>query len=122
MLKSFGRNLLGDLFGDLSDNTLQECFFAFAVPSEEADFSGLNDMRDIIAPLQKQIAVNIDQKGIEPETGRLSFRDGMSSRSPPELVSCTRRTVLIAAMAAHGAGQWSDGEAQNSLSESDVLV
>jgi hypothetical protein len=36
----------------------------------------------------------------------------MSSRSPPELGSCTRRTVLIAAMAAHGAGQLSDGEAQ----------
>ncbi|EAQ36363.1 cell division topological specificity factor MinE [Nitrobacter sp. Nb-311A] len=31
--------------------------------SEEADFSGLNDVRDVIAPLQKQIAANIDQKG-----------------------------------------------------------
>ena len=48
---------MADLFSDLSDNTLQECFLAFPVPSEEANFSGLNDMRDIIAPLQKQIAV-----------------------------------------------------------------
>ena len=32
--------MLADFFGDLSDNTLQECFLAFPVPSEEANFSG----------------------------------------------------------------------------------
>lgn len=54
--------MLADFFGDLSDNTLQECFLAFPVPPEEADFSGLNDVGNIIALLQKHVAVNIDQE------------------------------------------------------------
>jgi hypothetical protein len=60
-LKSFGRNVATNLFGDLPHNTVDEAFVAFPVTSEQPYFAGLQNVGLVIPALKQYAAIRIDQ-------------------------------------------------------------